>query len=363
MNAAAAVNYGGLAIGCIFFIPLVHKYGRRPLYIFSVTVQFVACIWQARVKTKGDLIGSNVISGLGGAISETVVQITIADLFFVHQHAAMNGFYLLFTAIGAFLGPVAAGYVVQSQGWRWIWWWCVIFLGINLVAVLFFFEESKYVPLLSARRSSSITPHARGESGVQDSPDDDSMRKTPAKDIKQAESGGALDHAPIRISIDPEIQPKTYWQRLALITPSSGSVAQHFWQPVIVLFTFPAVTYTAMTYGSILAWFAIMTSVQATYLLEPPYNFTAIGIGLMNLPPFIGAFIGFFVGGWLNDQSIIWLAKRNRGVFEPEMRLWMALPAALFLPAGILMFGLGLANVSTPDQLSTHLLAACEIWS
>ena len=345
LNAAAGVNYGGLAIGCIFFIPFVHKYGRRPLYIFSVTVQFVACIWQARVKNKGDLIGSNIVSGLGGAISETVVQITIADLFFVHQHGVMNGFYLLFSSIGAFLGPVAAGYVVQSQGWRWIWWWCVIFLGINLVAVVFFFEESKYVPLLSARRGSSVAPQVPGTSSVRDLQDDDSLQKNPSRDIKQVESASPHEHPPTTISIDPEIPSKTYWQRLALITPSSASITQHFYQPVILLFTFPAISYTAMTYGSILAWFAIMTSVQATYLLAPPYNFTAIGIGLMNLPPFIGAFIGFFIGGWLNDLSILWLAKRNRGVYEPEMRLWMALPAAIVLPAGILMFGLGLANV------------------
>ena len=322
LNAGAAVNYGGLAIGCIFFIPFVHKYGRRPLYLFSVTVQFASCIWQARVKTKGDLIGSNLISGLGGAISETVVQITIADLFFVHQHAQMNGYYLLFTTIGAFLGPVAAGYAVQSQGWRWIWWWCTIFIGINVVAVIFFFEESKFVPSINARRSSSIRPDAQGTSTLHGSRDSDSVHKRPNDDIKEVESGGsALSHAQTHISTDPEIKLKSHRERLALTTPSPGSIVPHFYQPIIVLFSFPAVAYTAMTYGSTLCWFAIMTSVQATYLIEPPYNFGAIGIGLMNLPPFIGSFIGFFIGGYLNDLSILWLSKRNRGIYEPEMRL------------------------------------------
>jgi hypothetical protein len=37
------------------------------------------------------MIGSNLLSGLGGAVSETIAQITIADMFFVHHHAAMNG--------------------------------------------------------------------------------------------------------------------------------------------------------------------------------------------------------------------------------------------------------------------------------
>lgn len=132
MNGGAAINYGGLAIGCIFFIPFVHKFGRRPLYLFSSALQLASVVWQAKVYTVGDLMGSNLISGLGGAISETVVQITIADIFFVHQHGTMNGWYLMFTSAGAFLGPVASGYVVESQGWRWMWWWCVIFMSLNL---------------------------------------------------------------------------------------------------------------------------------------------------------------------------------------------------------------------------------------
>lgn len=259
---------GGLAIGCIFFIPFVHKYGRRPLYIFSVAVQFASCIWQAEVQSGGSLIGANILSGLGGAISETVVQITIADVFFVHQHATMNGWYLVFTATGAFLGPVASGYVVESMGWRWMWWWCVIFIGINLIAVIFFFEESKYI-ITMAGRGVNITQGARRASLEHEEP-------IKQDSIKGAESGTverAVSH------IDSSIPPKTYRQRLALFTKTEAPITPHFWQPIVILFTFPAVTYTALTYGLILATFAIMTSVQATYLILPPYNFGAEGVG------------------------------------------------------------------------------------
>jgi hypothetical protein len=113
----------------------------------------------------------------------------------------------------------------------------------------------------------------------------------------------------------------------------------------VTLFTYPAVTYAALTYGSTLAWFATMTSLQASYMLLPPYNFDAIGIGLMNVAPFVGALLGFPCGGYLSDKSILWLSKRNGGIYEPEMRLWLALPVAILGPASILMFGLGLAYV------------------
>lgn len=44
---------------------------------------------------------------------------TISDVFFVHQRATANGIFLFMLNVGAFLGPVAAGYDESSQGWRW----------------------------------------------------------------------------------------------------------------------------------------------------------------------------------------------------------------------------------------------------
>jgi MFS family permease len=331
LNAQSAVNYGGLAVGCIFFMPFVHKYGRRPIYILSVALQFAACIWQARISTVGDLIGSGFVSGVGGAISEIVVQVTIADMFFVHQHATMNGWYVIVQSTGAFLGPVAAGYIVVSQGWRWMWWWCVILFGVTLVCVILLFEESKYISVLNGRDATAAAQMAELSKSAKDRDliDTKTVNETPAS----------------RILTNPDIKPKTYFQRMALVTPTDESLWPHFYQPIIALFTFPAVSYAAITYGYTLSCFAIMTSLQASYMIIPPYNFDAIGVGLMNVAPFVGALLGFPFGGHLSDKSILWLSKRNGGIYEPEMRLWLALPIALVSPIGILMFGMGLTYV------------------
>ncbi|KAF7525557.1 hypothetical protein PCG10_004795 [Penicillium crustosum] len=329
LNANAAINYSGLAVGCIFFMPLVHKYGRRPIYILSVSLQFASCIWQAEMFTVGDIMGSGLISGIGGAISEIIVQITIADMFFVHQHATMNGWYVIVQSAGAFLGPVASGYIVVAQGWRWMWWWCVIFFGVTLLCVIFLFEESKYVPYLDGR--DVTVGEVTGE------------QSESHKDPDVVDSKSAHETPTSRVRTDPDIPLKTYFQRMALVTTTDEALWPHFYQPIVALFTFPAVSYAAITYGSTLSWFAIMTSLQASYMIIPPYNFDAVGVGLMNVAPFVGAVLGFPFGGHLSDKSILWLSKHNGGIYEPEMRLWLALPIAIISPAGILMFGLGLA--------------------
>ncbi|KAG8410653.1 hypothetical protein J3459_016996 [Metarhizium acridum] len=302
LNAGAAINYGGLAIGCILLVPLVHKYGRRPLYLFSTILQLVSCVWYAETQTGGDFIGSNLVSGVGGAISETIVQITIADLFFVHHHAIMNGWYLFFTFAGAYLGPVASGYIVESQGWRWMWWWCVILFGVHLVLIVLLFEESKFINNVDAR--DGMEPIRSRSTG------DDKHS------VAEAEWNRSV------IQVDHSIPLASYRQRMAWVTNSKTHLLHDFYQPVVLLFTFPAIAYAAIT---------------------APYNFTAAGVGLMNVAPFIGTFPGIFLGGWMNDKSIVWLARRNGGIYEPEMRLWLALPMSVMTPAGILVCGVGLA--------------------
>lgn len=341
LNAAAAINYAGLAVGCVFLVPFVHKYGRRPMYIFSTLLQLLSCVWLGATRTRGDMIGSNLLSGISGAISETIVQITIADLFFVHHHGAMNGWYLFATFTGAYLGPVASGYVVNSQGWRWVWWWCVILFAVNLVLIIFFFDESKYITIIQGQSGSrSITARDSREPGTVQVVSDGLEKRD--MEMKRVEST-TMQSVSVNSHIDSTIPLKTRRQRLALVTKTDGSMMRDFYQPLVLLFTFPAITFIALTYGSLLAWFAVTTSVQATYLFNPPYNFTAAGVGLMNIAPFIGTIPAIWVGGYLNDKSILWLARRNGGIYEPEMRLWMAIPMAFVTPAGILMFGLGLS--------------------
>lgn len=317
LNNSVAAGYAGLAVGCLFFVPLVHKYGRRPVYILSILLQLGSCVWAAVTHTRGDFVGNNLMAGLGGAISETIAQVTIADLFFVHHHAIMNGVYMLATFSGTYLGPVMSGYMVDGQGWRWMWWWWSIFFGVNLALVLLFFEESKYVV---------NEAHAQLTTGVEE-----------LEPVKELSSDGVNYSIPL----------KTYAQRMAWFTTTKGSLLPDVYEPFILLGILPAVAYTALTYGTLMAWFAIIISLQSTYLFLPPYSFSAAGVGLMNLPPFIGTIVAFFVGGYLNDKTIIWLSRRNGGIYEPEMRLWLALPMAVITPAGIVMLGVGMANVSS----------------
>jgi MFS family permease len=300
------------------------------VYILSAAVQFAGAIWQAKVRSTGELIAVSALCGVAGAISEAIGQMTVADLFFVHQRGTMNAIYLCCVVIGANLAPVAAGYIAVAQGWRWVWWWTALLLGLSFIGFVVFFEESKYVfsPLRQHMpRQKEQTPMPSRHGSKEELPLSEQVSK-----VQSAVEA-------------PSMPKKSYRQRLALVTKSNTPLLPRMYQPFIILATFPAVAYTALQYGSILAWLSIMITTVSTYLSQPPYNFQPSGIGLFNLPPFIGAILGSLFGGPLSDWYIMRLAKRDGGVFEPETRLHLALPAVVACPVGILVFGLGLAKV------------------
>ncbi|KAK5068620.1 hypothetical protein LTR69_000740 [Exophiala sideris] len=312
LNNTFAANCVGLAFGCLLFVPFSIKYGRRPVYLVTTFVLFICGIWAAVLRDYPNMVGLNVINGLAGAVADTIVQMTV------------------------YLAPVVAGYSAVSQGWPWIYWWCTIFLGINFLMFVFFYEETKYATTLVGlnRAASARTTIQRGQS------------KETEQGIKGSESPPSEQTAVTEI--DATIPLKTYRQRLAWTTKTPGSFAdflRHFYQPFLML-TIPGVLYVALQFGAFLSWVSVVAVTESDYFSTTPYNFTTVGIGLLNLPPFIGAIISTLYSGPLSDWSIIRLAKRNGGVYEPEMRLYLTIFPALLGPAGIFLYGFSLAKVS-----------------
>lgn len=77
LNNAQSANLAGLAVGCIFFIPLTKKYGRRSTYVVSTAVMAVVSWWSTYMETQAELILTNLFYGLAGATNETIVQVTV----------------------------------------------------------------------------------------------------------------------------------------------------------------------------------------------------------------------------------------------------------------------------------------------
>ena len=92
-------------------IPFALKFGSRPVYVISSAAQFAISIWAANTQTAGDWWGVNAVQCWLGALAEVLIQMTIAEMYFVHQRGMFNAIYVWVANVGSNLAIVAAGFI------------------------------------------------------------------------------------------------------------------------------------------------------------------------------------------------------------------------------------------------------------
>ncbi|QSS49609.1 membrane transporter [Histoplasma capsulatum var. duboisii H88] len=306
------------------------KIGRRPIYLVGSLLNFVGCI-VGRFQTTIEMQwATNILTGFGAAPVDSLVQITTTDIFFAHEKGTRLSLYVFTIYAGSYLGPVAAGHIADSQNWRWCYQYLIIFFAVLLVIQIFTMEESTFRrPLTSSEISgdtAAISHHAR--QNLQD-----------VKIKSEASHGEEGDTS--EESAPPA--PKTYWQRMGLYN-TAYSDPRPLWLVAIspfMLVTYPAVMWAGFIYGVQIMWLSLLNVTQSELFSGPPYNFSVANVGNINFSSFIGGILGMFWGGYVSDWCIIFLSRRNKGILEPEFRLWTMLVPAIINTAGILMYGLG----------------------
>jgi MFS family permease len=363
-----AIGCATLALGAPMLIPFALKYGSRPVYIVSSVAQFAISIWAAKTVTAGDWWGVNALQCLIGALAEVLIQMTVADLFFVHQRGLMNTIYIWAYNVGSNLAVVASGFITDGLGWRWVWWICCIFFGVQSLMFFFGFEETKYsvVPTLLGRRGSAVsTPMDLKDVSNKNEKEMLAKSSTPTSDIEKAgatnesDDDGTTRNLSV-VHLDPNIPRKTYWQKLSILKTTPGPwlhFLRHSYQPFMVLVSIPGVAFSSITFAILGAFGTVMTTALSTYMLEKPYLFSASQIGLMSMAPFIGSTLGSLIVGPLSDYVALRLSKRNGGIYEPEYRFYCFLPFIPFQCGGAWYF----ANALTDGRHWSHIAVAYGI--
>ncbi|KAF4584155.1 major facilitator superfamily transporter [Ophiocordyceps camponoti-floridani] len=325
---AQAAQLVGLAVGCIIFMPLATKYGLRSNYIIMNMFACAASWWSAYMNTVPELYGSNFLFGIAGSINQTTIAMTINDIWFVHQRGTANGMFFLGTTVGAFLVPIAAGLQSIRDGWRLSYASLAIALTVLLVITIIALEETKFIRPLQT------------EMTIQDK---DAMFKLESfeSELARGPSNEKL-HIP-RNKRGCFVFGFLRRAKLQFITKSDESIWKVLYSP-LKSWWFPHVLFASIELGSSICWLVTMGSMSSILFSAPPYNFDAAGLGYMTLGPFVGAVLGSIYGGYLTDKAIIWLSKRNKGWFEPEMRLWLYPLPALTMAGGLILFGISAAR-------------------
>lgn len=335
-NTAAGVLFLAIGYWTLLASPMPWLYGRRIQYLICLLFSVIGSIWFARIQTVQDSIWNQLFVGASESCAEALAQLSLSDLFFQHQRGSVLGLYILATSIGTFLGPLIAGYIAIDN-WRWVGWTSVIISGTSLVVFYFGLEETSF------HREAILGRHVGNLPAQPISQDEEKKTPTAFTDGTALDTRGS-NESPVRAPNDP---PRTYWQRIALITPAPnmlGTGLRQYMQRLyhtLRVFLFPAVLYSGLQWGSQDAWLTFYLTVEEDNYYDPPWNYSNQAVAIMNVPTLIGAIIGCIYGGWFSDIFVAWIAKRYRkGISEAEDRLWLMFPSALINPAGLMLFGI-----------------------
>ncbi|TGO34026.1 hypothetical protein BHYA_0215g00020 [Botrytis hyacinthi] len=71
-----------------------------------------------------------------------------------------------------------------------------------------------------------------------------------------------------------------------------------------------------------------------------PYEFSSTTVGFICFATLIGSTIGYLTGV-LSDHIVVFLARRNKEIKEPEMRLWTLTASFIYAAIGYILYGWG----------------------
>lgn len=77
-------------LGNLLWMPLINKYGRRPVYVTAFTIYTITALWCAVATQYANFLVARIVMGIAAGAGECLAPITIADIFFLHERGAIT---------------------------------------------------------------------------------------------------------------------------------------------------------------------------------------------------------------------------------------------------------------------------------
>jgi MFS family permease len=317
-------GYQVLVVGCTapFVSALSRKYGKRSLFVLSSIAAVVGNIIGSTSKNYSQLLAARIIQGFAVSTYESLLIVVIADLYFVHERGLYTSVVTFLLAAVSNLASVVCGPITTNLGWKYLFHIFVALSGAQTLCQIFFVPETTYVRDHRYDIDELATDNFE-ELAAHEHRHDKAL-------VEQVESAGTTQTAR---------KKKTFWQNMKLFdgSYSDESLVALLIAPFAVCMNI-AVAYIIVVQGWFVGLYVAIAFVLAQIFGLPPYNLTPSGIGYLSLGPFIGGLLAVIFFAVITDPLIMFMTRRNKGIYEPEYRLLVSI---FGLASGAGLFGYG----------------------
>ncbi|KAH7929149.1 MFS general substrate transporter [Leucogyrophana mollusca] len=317
-----SVCMAGYVFGPLLWGPGSEVYGRRPVFIVAMSMYTVLHLGQSLAQNITTLLVTRFFGSIFAVAPLTSCGGVIADIWGPAQRGVATSVFMHSVFIGpTTLGPIVGGFVVESLGWRWVFWVMLIYAGACTIVVFVMLPET-FAPILLREK---------------------------ARRLRQAD--------PVGYQFAYSAHDKEDWSFMGVVR---RTIFRPFYmlamEPILVLLT----AYLSLVYGILYALFealpVIFVGKRGFSIVENSLIFAGVGIGCT---------IGAIICGYLEWDKKELVAKW-KGFPPPEQRLFGAMAAGPCLVVGIFWLGWSGQYPSVPwyvPALSTIPIGMCTTLS
>ncbi|KAJ7240401.1 MFS polyamine transporter [Mycena haematopus] len=313
----------GYVLGPVFWGPGSELLGRRPIFVFAMSMYTILHLGQALAKNIQTMLIFRFLGGFFACAPLVNAGGLIADIWGAEKRGTAMSMFAAAVFLGPVTGPIVSGFILESSlSWRWVFWVMMMFAGTCTVIMILTLPET-YAPVILLQK---------------------------AKALRKADPVGNNHIFAAHEKQDWSLRPilnRTLFRPFKMLAS----------EPILLLIT----VYLSLVYGVLYGLFQAVPIIFAV-----KRGFTIAHTGLI----FIGVGIGSTMGASLNiylERGYPKLVKTWRGFPPPEEHLRGAMVGGCAFVVGIFWLGWSGQYSSVPwyvPALSTIVLgmSVCMIF-
>ncbi|KAJ4253346.1 Efflux pump fub11 [Fusarium torreyae] len=282
----------GFAFGPLLWGPLSEIYGRQKIFFFTFMGATAFSAGAAGADSIATLLVLRFFVGSIGSSPLSNAAGVIADMFAKVDRGIAMSMFSGAPFMGPALGPIAGGFLGQTEGWRWLHGLLAIFTGVTWILASLFVPET-YTPYILRKRARALS----------------------------------------------KLTGKVYISALDANTPPKSAAHQlsvALTRPWVLLFKEPIVfitsVYISIIYGIMYMCFAAFPIV---FQIGRGWNQGVGGLAFVGIAIGVILAITYFA---MEDKRYARVAARRGAPMEPEDRLPPAIFGSVLIPFGLFWF-------------------------
>lgn len=122
VQASLMAFFVAMALGQVVYGPLSDMFGRKPPLLGGLALFGMASVGCALAPDIQSLVALRFVQGLGACAGMVIPRAVVRDLHTGHDAARLMALLMLVVSISPILAPLAGSLLIESLGWRSVFW-------------------------------------------------------------------------------------------------------------------------------------------------------------------------------------------------------------------------------------------------